>query len=73
MPQQFAARTWYTKAALQGHEGALKELLAFLANELVWQPNNYLKKELRIAIKQAANNGLKEAQEFVRKYSNWLK
>lgn len=73
MPQQFAARTWYTKAALQGHEGALKELLAFLANELVWQPNNYLKKELRIAIKQASNNGMKEAQDFVRKYSNWLK
>lgn len=71
-PNNNLAISWYKKAVLQGHEGALKELISLLKDELIYYPYNYLSKELKIAIKQASNNGMKEAQNFVRKYSNWL-
>lgn len=71
-PNNILAHSWYKKAVLQGHKGALKELISLLEDEIIYHPYNYLSKELKIAIKQASNNGMKEAQKFVRKYSNWL-
>lgn len=71
-PNNILALSWYKKAALQGHEGALKELISLLEDELIYHPYNYLSKEVKIAIKQAADNGMKEAKRFVKDYSNWL-
>lgn len=67
------AQRYYKQAALLGRTDALKEFISLVEGIIAYRPFNYLEKELRIAIKQAANNGLKEAQEFVRKYSDWLK
>ena len=67
------AQRYYKKAALLGRSDALKKIISLVEDIITFYPVNYLEKELRIAIKQAANNGMKEAQEFVRKYSNWLK
>ena len=71
-PNNILALSWYKKAALQGHEGALKELISLLEDEIIYHPYNYLSKEVKIAIKQAADNGMKKAKRFVKDYSNWL-
>ncbi|MGN0281137.1 MAG: tetratricopeptide repeat protein [Prevotella sp.] len=67
------AQSYYKEAALLGRTDALKEFISLVEGIIAYRPFNYLEKELRTAIKHAANNGLKEAQDFVRKYSNWLK
>lgn len=57
------AKIWYTKAALRGDPVAIRKLIKKYPNSILTLIEHH--EGLRTVIKQAADNGVKEVQEFV--------